>query len=261
MRPSKAHFVTSCQQLLALGAVLAVLTPAASVVSLDVVQTPGSSTPGAAPEPDSRHDRPQPGGVPGAPRTGHEGRAASTVPAEPVEPVVEEVALTAEQDGATDGEVEEETEQLTPTTVLSEPQPVTGYGAVGVTWSHDAQVADDRIDLEVRTATDGAWSGWSELEYHDEHAPEPETEEGRETRPGTDPLFVGEVDRVQLRAVAEDGLPDDMSLAVVAPGRAAHVQRQSPASGAEGAADDADPDASQEEAIELQAALTSSAKT
>ena len=38
MRPSKAHFVTSCQQLLALGAVLAVLTPAASVVSLDVVQ-------------------------------------------------------------------------------------------------------------------------------------------------------------------------------------------------------------------------------
>ena len=31
MRPSQAHFVTSCQQLLALGAVLAVLTPAAAV--------------------------------------------------------------------------------------------------------------------------------------------------------------------------------------------------------------------------------------
>ena len=43
MRPCKAHFVTSCQQVLALGAVLAVLTPAASVVSLDVVHTPGSS--------------------------------------------------------------------------------------------------------------------------------------------------------------------------------------------------------------------------
>ena len=38
MRPSQAHFVTSCQQLLALGVVLAVLTPAASVISLDVVQ-------------------------------------------------------------------------------------------------------------------------------------------------------------------------------------------------------------------------------
>ena len=30
MRPSKARFVTACQQLLALGVVLAVLTPAAS---------------------------------------------------------------------------------------------------------------------------------------------------------------------------------------------------------------------------------------
>ena len=38
MRPKQAHFVTGCQQLLALGLVLAVLTPAASVVSLDVVR-------------------------------------------------------------------------------------------------------------------------------------------------------------------------------------------------------------------------------
>ena len=38
MRPSKARFVTACQQLLALGVVLAVLTPAASVISLDVVR-------------------------------------------------------------------------------------------------------------------------------------------------------------------------------------------------------------------------------
>ena len=37
MRPGQARFVTACQQLLALGAVLAVLTPAASVISLDVV--------------------------------------------------------------------------------------------------------------------------------------------------------------------------------------------------------------------------------
>src|SRR4051794_27588414 len=37
MRPSQVRFVTACQQLLALGVVLAVLTPAASIVSLDVV--------------------------------------------------------------------------------------------------------------------------------------------------------------------------------------------------------------------------------
>ena len=68
----------------------------------------------------------------------------------------------------------------------------------------------------MRTATGGdAGPAWSELEYHDEHAPDPTSEEGARTRPGTDPLFVGEVDRVQLRAVAAEGLPEDMSLAVV----------------------------------------------
>jgi hypothetical protein len=255
MRPCKAHFVTSCQQLLALGAVLAVLTPAASVVSLDVVHTPGSAAAGDPRGHDHRHDRPAADGLPGAPRTGHEASEAATVPVAPVEPVVTEVAMTTEQDGSGRGDVAADTEELTRTTVLSEPQPVTGYGAVGVTWSHDEQVADDRIALEVRTATDGAWSTWSELEYHDEHAPDPATEEGRDTRPGTDPLFVGEVDQVQLRAVAEDGLPDDMSLAVVAPGRASDVARQAPGVDAEGADEDADPGAS-EEAIELQAATT-----
>ena len=37
MRPAQARFITACQQLLALGVVLVVLTPAASVISLDVV--------------------------------------------------------------------------------------------------------------------------------------------------------------------------------------------------------------------------------
>ena len=38
MPPSKTRFVTACQQLLALGVVLAALTPAASVITLDVVR-------------------------------------------------------------------------------------------------------------------------------------------------------------------------------------------------------------------------------
>ena len=37
MHPVQARFVTACQQLLALGVVLAVLTPAAAVLSLDIV--------------------------------------------------------------------------------------------------------------------------------------------------------------------------------------------------------------------------------
>ena len=47
MTPSRSRFVTACQQLLALAVVLAVLTPAASVVTLDVV----GSAPGGPPEP------------------------------------------------------------------------------------------------------------------------------------------------------------------------------------------------------------------
>ncbi len=42
MPPSKTRFITACQQILALGVVLAALTPAASVVSLDVVREPPS---------------------------------------------------------------------------------------------------------------------------------------------------------------------------------------------------------------------------
>jgi len=37
MRPTRAHYVTACQQLLALGFVVVAMAPAASVVSLDVV--------------------------------------------------------------------------------------------------------------------------------------------------------------------------------------------------------------------------------
>ncbi len=43
MPPSKIRFVTACQQILALGVVLAVLTPAANVMSLDVVHDRGEA--------------------------------------------------------------------------------------------------------------------------------------------------------------------------------------------------------------------------
>lgn len=39
MSPHRARYVTACQQLLALAVVLAVLTPAASIVTLDVVDS------------------------------------------------------------------------------------------------------------------------------------------------------------------------------------------------------------------------------
>ena len=45
MSPSRARFVTLCQQLLALGVVVVALVPATRVVSLDVVgEQPGTKT-------------------------------------------------------------------------------------------------------------------------------------------------------------------------------------------------------------------------
>src|SRR3954463_15449512 len=86
MTPSRSRFVTACQQLLALAVVLAVLTPAASIVTLDVV----GSAPGG------------PAGAtalarPSAPTAAYTAPAVrpSRGPPAPVKPDVREVQLTA----------------------------------------------------------------------------------------------------------------------------------------------------------------------
>ena len=83
MRPSQARFVTACQQLLALGVVLAVLTPAAGIISIDVV----GEAPGAAP-------RDPAGGATFAAYT-REAARPSVLPGEAVKAKVHEYPLTA----------------------------------------------------------------------------------------------------------------------------------------------------------------------
>ena len=225
MRPSQAHFVTSCQQLLALGAVLAVLTPAAAVISLDVVQQ------GPATQP--------PGGVTAG--SGHvvefsaytrEAQRTSRVPTAPVDAQLTEYAMTADPGAPTrQRAVPARTRADAGTmSVLSRPEPVVGYGGVGVTWDPSVIADDEQLSFQVRTRTDGTWSEWADLEYHDEHAPDPDSPEGRQARPGTDMLFVGRVDDVQLRADAQGIFPPaGMRMAVVAPGQAAETERAAPA--------------------------------
>ena len=58
-------------------------------------------------------------------------------------------------------------------------RPVTGYGAVGVTWASGTDVPEGDIDVEVRTRTDGTWSDWQAVEYHDDHGPDPGSQEAR----------------------------------------------------------------------------------
>ncbi|NHC23766.1 hypothetical protein G6553_11360 [Nocardioides sp. IC4_145] len=227
MSRSKDRFVTGCQQVLALGAVLAVLTPAARVLTLDVVH----EAPGGAPAHSLGLGLGESNGVAVTGRLSAyaaETAKTSVVPAEVVDPVVTEYALTAPASArVAKGALHARTRVAgRAAEVVAEPQPVSGYGAVGVTWQRGEVIADDEISFEVRTETDGAWSGWSELAYHDEHGPDPDSAEARQARPGTDELLVGEVDRVQVRVRSEAGVPDDLRLAVVDPGHAGVVTRE-----------------------------------
>jgi hypothetical protein len=229
MPPSKIRFVTACQQLLALGVVLAALTPAASVVSLDVVrETPRDSALGSTTiEGDlSAYTRAS--------------ARPSTVPTEVVDPKVTEYSLTAAPGarGRTQLAVLD-TPSLRgkvgalpgPDAVTSIPEAVVGYGAVGVTWQHGVTVPEDDISLRVRTRTGGEWSAWMDLEYHDDHGPDPGSDEAKHARPGTDALLVGDVDQVQVQADTTSGttLPPDMKLAVIDPGKAARSAVEKPA--------------------------------
>jgi hypothetical protein len=216
--PNRSRFVTACQQLLALAVVLAALTPAASIVTLDVVGTapagPGSaiSTPAAF-----------------AAYTAA-AQQRSRVPTAPVKPHVREVQLTAPRESAGRAAVTPAARVAVrsggTSTLTSTPQVVTGFGEVGVTWAHGVQIPETGLAVSARTRTNGRWTAWSDVPYDPEHGPDPGSAEARHARPGTDPVLVGKVGRVQVRVESSRSLPADMQLAVISPGKARHTAEE-----------------------------------
>lgn len=228
MSRNKAGFVTLCQQVLVLAVVCAGLVPAASVVTLDIVRE----------QPTSGAGQSQPAVSGALAAYIREAQRPSTVATAPADPVVREIRLTAPSasaarvtgsaarlsrlgTGAVQARVS--TERVAGDllkVVTSTPQKVTGYGAVGVTWAHGEDVSDTDLAFRVRTRTDGVWQAWQALPYHDDHGPDPDSAEARNSRPGTDPVLIGTVDDVQVQATAAAGqvVPDDLTLAVVDPG-------------------------------------------
>jgi hypothetical protein len=214
--PNRSRFVTACQQVLALGVVLAALTPAANIVTLDVVGTGPGVGDGA--------------GLLDHPPTAlaaytAEAQQTSRVPTAPVRPHVREVQLTAPSGPAGRG-LSSTSARVVPragpgggaSTLTTTPQSVTGFGEVGVTWAHGIRIPETRLTVSARTRTDGAWTPWSEVPYDPEHGPDPGSAEARHARPGTEPVLVGKVGQVQVRVESSDPLPADMKLAVVSPG-------------------------------------------
>lgn len=214
---ARSRYVVSTQQLLVLGVVMAALVPASAVVDLRVVR------PGEVPVAES------PIAVP----------AAAQVPADPVRADLEEIPLTAplaRGDRSARGVVGRVTAKAKKSaaaggavTVTSLPQPVDGFGTVGLTWAPGAAVADGTVGADVRTLVDGTWSEWQALDVHvDDHAPDPASAEADGSRPGTMEAIVGEVDQVQTRLRLHGAqVPADLRLALITPGDGT-TRRESP---------------------------------
>ncbi len=146
---------------------------------------------------------------------------SATVPTKPVTPHVTEVSLTSTEGGFSGLRGRTVAGGATDARVTSKPRPVAGFAAIGVTWQHGEDLDEDQIAVQVRTRTGDEWTAWEDLEYHDEHGPDAGSGEAANARPGTEPIFVGEVDDVQVKAVTDGTtLPDDLSLALVDPGSA-----------------------------------------
>ncbi len=126
--------------------------------------------------------------------------------ARPVTPEVQEVSVP-----------EADRPQVPTLAAKSVPRSAEGYAVVGATWLGRPPRG---LRLTVRSRDGGSWSAWTEL--HRSHGRDASSLKARRVRRGTDPLAVGEVDAVQLRATSATGTaPRDLELSVIDPGRSA----------------------------------------
>lgn len=238
MSPWIDRFVTGCQQSLALGLVLAVGVSAAAVSTLDLVE------PGAAP--DSIAAGAEVAVVASAPTRAVVRERALDAPAvrlRPAEAARSLVVTGVDHEHGAEGGHGAGTggmrTQAAPAgkagaapaveRVVSDPEPASGYAAVGVTWS-PRDAGTEAVTIEVRTRTAGEWSDWEPVHYDADHQPDPGSADAEHARPGTDAILVGEVDQVQVRADAPAGqLPRDLRVAVVDPGETAEPVTEAPA--------------------------------
>lgn len=95
-----------------------------------------------------------------------------------------------------------------------------GLAVVGVTWA--AGTAPEGTAIVLRTRNGDAWSDWTSLAT-EEVASEAEIEQREHStnlRDGTEPVFIGAVDEVQVAVNEVDGAyPEDVRLVVVDPGQ------------------------------------------
>ncbi|HEX6877687.1 MAG TPA: FG-GAP-like repeat-containing protein [Nocardioidaceae bacterium] len=203
MPENKSRFVLLSRQVLAVGTVAALAAPGVGVVSLDIVAPDHGTT-----QRDSRA---------GGPAATPLGLVAST----PVKPKVKEIHLDGVERAGLHALSRRSAARVRSdhdVAALSAPAPVTGFATVGVTWSPREHLGEDQVSVMVRSLDHGEWSQWQPIEYDAEHGPDPDSEEARNARPGTDPIVVGDVDEVQVKVETADGeVPADTELALIDP--------------------------------------------
>ncbi|MFD6167188.1 DUF4214 domain-containing protein [Oerskovia sp. NPDC060287] len=188
-------------------------------------ETGATSEPG--PSATSEEADPSTGPETGGPSTGPE--APSSVPEQPLAP---EESGTDGDDGTVvvdQPDVEERTASGVVTT--------DGFQTVAVSWT--GEPGSDAPALQVRTRAGEEWSDWSDLETSDDGPDAGTADALQEQRSGTDALWVGEADAVQLGVVGQDALPADLRLSLIS----------SPESGDETGAADASGASSTQKAV------------
>ncbi|NBM16210.1 N-acetylmuramoyl-L-alanine amidase, partial [Streptomyces sp. GC420] len=94
------------------------------------------------------------------------------------------------------------------------------FSMLGVTWTGAAKKLDGSAQVRTRSSETGEWGDWQDLDADESHPPE-KPEPG--LRGGSEPLWVGPSDGVEVRVVAADGtsetgLPKGLKVSLVDPG-------------------------------------------
>ncbi|WP_239015298.1 N-acetylmuramoyl-L-alanine amidase [Streptomyces sp. CdTB01] len=79
------------------------------------------------------------------------------------------------------------------------------FSLVGVVWNDPDAVLHGRVQVRTRASGTGAWSGWQDLQTHNDDGADPDAAErtSGHVRGSTAPLWVGDSDGVDVRVRAE----------------------------------------------------------
>ncbi|MFF4604644.1 peptidoglycan recognition protein [Streptomyces sp. NPDC001339] len=115
----------------------------------------------------------------------------------------------------------------TPRALGLPPRTVRPFSLLGVVWDDARAELGARVQVRTRATGSHVWSGWQDVQAHNDDAPDPGNAERRDSavRGSTAPLWVGDSDAVQLRITPEPGhrgpvtVPRGLRLELVDPGR------------------------------------------